>query len=195
MLNKSILHYGIFIMLCIMNVFAETPEKVTDSNNTFELSPRVLFERSKRFEQCGVDSVFTILRWYSQKVPMTDVINSVPARVFQKGMNISEFKELLEAYSLAYKELHGKPNSVKKQFIKQSVLLVPNDQAKHVYLYLRQNKDKYLRYNPPYDIKWVDEDRFYKDWEGYGLIINETPVWRDAVRTSWVCFPNFEGVK
>ena len=181
----------VIIMLCwLVGLNAYAVDRVgpeIPGINTASRSSTVLSERSQQIEQCGIDSVYTVLCWYGRKVSVADIMGKVSPRVYQQGMKIDELKKLLATYSLVCRDIWGEPISAETAIADQSILIVPNDLVKHFYVYLKRNGDKYLRYNPPYDIGWVSRERFHKEWQGYGLQVNQIPVSENAglSTTAW----------
>lgn len=163
------------LLLSTLSSFAvqtESSEHITDSFDN-SLAKKELTSRS---EQCGINSVYMCLRYFGKNVPLSKIAEKVSLETVNRGMSITELRELLNTFALEAQLISGKPNLIDYWLKENCIAIVPNKADKHFYVYLGKNKQKYLRYNPPYWKTWASFDDLQSDWQGQAVIVSNKKI-------------------
>lgn len=130
-----------------------------------------------KLEQCGLDSVYIVSRWFDLEVDLHLLVESQPESVFDNGMDLDQLEDLLDEQGLYHAPLDSNRLQDVDFCLDQGfALIIPNQRDAHFYVYLSRREGSYLRYDPPYAGAWVSRDQLAYDYEGYAVAVHGSPI-------------------
>ena len=174
-------------LLCIPGALASSLRTPPEPPGVFETPDQFSqswahIEYARAVEQCGISAAYAIARRFGKQVHVDAIIQRCPNQVLETGgMTVSEFAELLGAYSLHCAVVTGEFDKIVSRPLNRGcVVVVPNVSAKHFFVYFDLHKSSILRFNPPHSVRWVPQAKLkHGEFKGTAIIVSPNPLPHD----------------